>query len=268
MVQTWPQEVGLEHFLAQLIKSSSYILISIAERAPVAAADSALVQREAQQTTFCHTFDLSKRLVHPPAAQIQYLHPDPSPAKNCFANVMSALESVMSSTAPTTIHRLVVPSLMSPALYPFHSSLPEQILSFQHSIRKLLATYPRRLTVIQTLPLSLYPRTTGLTKWIELLSDGVYDLTPFPHSADAEFTASRDPNTKEEPPQGLLRIHKLPILHELGSGTPLADTDWTFTLSRRKFTIKPFNLPPIEGDTDAQQAASKEEKPKKADMDF
>ncbi|KAK5085545.1 Elongator subunit elp4 [Lithohypha guttulata] len=86
--------------------------------------------------------------------------------------------------------------------------------------------------------------------------------------ADAEFLGSRDSATKDEPPQGLLRVHKLPLLHELGSGSPLADTDWTFTLSRRKFTIKPFDLPPIEGDTEAQKEASVNDKPKKADMDF
>lgn len=225
-------------------------------------------QTGAQQTSFCHTFDLSKRLVHPSSAQIRFLQPDPNPTKNCFASILSELMSIVNTTAPDTVHRVIVPSLMSPALYPFHSSLPEQILNFQHSIRKLLAAYPKRLTLIQTLPLSLYPRSSGLTRWIELLSDGVYELTPFPHSADAEFANSRDPNTKEEPPQGLLRVHKLPIMHELGSGSPLADTDWTFTLSRRKFTIRPFNLPPVEGDTDAQQVASKDEKPKKAEMDF
>lgn len=149
-----------------------------------------------------------------------------------------------------------------------YSSQPEQILSFQHNIRKLLALYPNRLTVMQTLPLSLHSRSSGLTRWIELLSDGVYDLTPFPHSSDAEFQTSRDSQTKEEPPQGLLRVHKLPVLHELGSGVSLADTDWAFTLSRRKFTIKPFNLPPIEGDIEAQQSDVKDDKPKKADLEF
>lgn len=268
MAQIRPQEVGLEHFIAQICSFPLHILISIADRVSAAANNAASGQSGPQQTTFCHTFDLSKRLVHPPAAQIKFLYPNPNPAKNCFAEIVSALINVMKSTALDTIHRLIIPSLMSPALYPCHSSLPEQVLGFQHSIRKLLALYPKRLTAIQTLPLSLYPRNSGLAKWIELLSDGVYDLTPFPHSADAEFTSSRDPNTKEEPPQGLLRVHKLPVLCELGSGTPLTDTDWTFSLSRRKFTIKPFNLPPIEGDTEAQQGAGEHEKPNKANMDF
>lgn len=168
------------------------------------------------------------------------------------------------------IHRLIVPGLMSPALYPPHVVLPEQVLAFQHDIRRLLAEFPRKLVVLQTLPLSLHPRTAGLTKWLEVLNDGVYGLTPFPHSADAEFASTRDPSTKEEPPQGLLSIHKMPVFHELGTGTVPSDTDWTFSLSRRKFTIKPYNLPPLEGDTEAQNDASDATnvKPKKTDMEF
>lgn len=241
--------------------------MSFAERGSAPAAEG-LPQVGHQQIPFSHTFDLSKRLVHPSTAQIMFHGLDANPATNCFAKIVSALFSVMASSAPDTVHRLIIPSLMSPALYPFHSSLPEQVLTFQHHIRKLLATFPKRVTVMQTIPTSLHPRNSGLVKWIELLCDGVYDMTPFPHSADAEFQASRDPNTKEEPPQGLLRVHKLPIFHEVGSGHLLADIDWTFTLSRRKFTIKPFNLPPIEGDVDALQASASNEKPKKADMDF
>ena len=240
----------------------------LAERAPAAAKDGLPAQGSILTQPFCHSFDLSKRLVHPASAQLKFLRLDPSPARNCFSSVLSELASTLSSTSPSTIHRLIVPSLMSPALYPSHTSLPDQILTFQHGLRKLLSVHAKRLVVIQSLPLSLYPRTSGLTKWIEILSDGVYDLTPFPHSADAEFQNSRDPTTKEEPPQGLLRVHKLPILHELGIGTSLVDTDWTFTLSRRKFTIKPFNLPPIEGDTEAQQDAAKDGKPNKDEINF
>lgn len=217
---------------------------------------------------FCHAFDLSKRLRHPPSARLNFLRLDQNSSTSLFARALSELLSSLSSSPPDTVHRLIVPSIMSPALYPPQSSLPQQVLVFQHNLRSLLATYPNRLIVMQTLPLSLHPRNSGLTKWIELVSDGVYNLTPFPHSVDAEFQSSRDPTTKEEPPQGLLQVYKMPVLHELGSGSPLADTDWTFTLSRRKFTIKPFNLPPLEGDTEAQQDVSKDSKPNRADMDF
>lgn len=47
-----------------------------------------------------------------------------------------------------------------------------------------------------------------------------------------------------------------------------AGDDWAFSLSRRTFAIKPFSLPPIEGDNEAQQAADGQSKSTKADMEF
>lgn len=177
----------------------------------------------------------------------------------------------LASSPPSTVHRLVLPNLLSPAFYPPQANSPAYLFQTIHSLRALLSSNPTRLSVFATLPISLHPRTKGLTRWLEILSDGVLELVPFPHSSDAEFAVSRDPNTKEEPPQGMLRIHKLPILHEMGCGLSLSDMDWTFTMSRRRFTIKPFNLPPIEGDTDAQHAIGSDnggDKAKKADMEF
>ena len=105
---------------------------------------------------------------------------------------------------------------------------------------------------------------------MELLSDGVVELTPFPHSyqADAPSGTSGPTTSPEEPPQGLLTFHRLPILHERGGGTTTVGEDWAFSLSRRRFTIKPFTLPPIEGDTQAQRAAGPEQKDKKAELEF
>ena len=106
-------------------------------------------------------------------------------------------------------------------------------------------------------------------RWVELLHDGVLELSPFPHSAEADIQPARGPGgTVEEQPQGLLQVHKLPVLQERGSGNATSENDWTFTLSRRKFTIKPFNLPPIEGDTEAQQTSGSDSKAKKADVEF
>ena len=218
---------------------------------------------------FCHTFDLTKRLVHPASSKMDFhqlgMHPTQSP----FVPVIERLNASLSNSAPNTVHRIVIPSLLSPALYPPHSSQPQSILQFLHGLRALFSAYPNRATAIMSLPLSLYPRSSGLVRWIELLNDGVLELSPFPHSADGEANISRGPaGTGEEPPQGLLQLHRLPMLHDRGSGSRSSEDDWTFTLSRRKFTIKPFNLPPIGGDTDAQQASGLEEKAKKSDMEF
>ena len=125
------------------------------------------------------------------------------------------------------------------------------------------------MTAMITLPLSLYPRSTGLVRWVELLCDGVLELAPFPHSSDASTAATSGAATsQEEPPQGMLKIHRLPVFHERGGG---ADSnmveDWAFTLSRKKFSIKPFHLPPVEGDNEAQQHEHSGA-PTKADLEF
>lgn len=105
-----------------------------------------------------------------------------------------------------------------------------------------------------TLPLELYPRNQGLTRWAEILSDGVLELTLFPHlmGASHSLAESGGAGSHEEQPQGMVRVTKLPINTERGEGGAGAGNslgqDLAFTVSRRKFVIKPFSLPPIEGD--------------------
>ena len=115
---------------------------------------------------------------------------------------------------------------------------------------------------MSSFPLSVHPRTAGLTRWIELLSDGVIELSPFPHSSGTDVADPNKPG-QDEQPQGLLTVHRLPILHERGGGSGAVSEESTFTLSRKRFTIKPFNLPPVEGDIEAQQ-----ERDKRSEMEF
>lgn len=106
-----------------------------------------------------------------------------------------------------------------------------------------------------TLPLSLYSRHTALVRWAETISDGVVELTPFPHLMDASNSLAESGGARsgvDEQPQGMFKIHKLPVVTDRGGGVREGD-DLAFTVSRRKFVIKPFSLPPVEGDTEAQQ---------------
>ena len=100
-----------------------------------------------------------------------------------------------------------------------------------------------------TLPLSLHPRTTGLVRWIEHLSDGVLELVPFPHSIELEPVGK---GGDLERPQGMAKVHKLPVVTEKGGGGGGGD-ELAFSLSRRRFVIKKFSLPPVEGDQEAQR---------------
>jgi elongator complex protein 4 len=226
---------------------------------------------------FCHTFDLAKRLTLPVGSAINYV-PIPPPtgaSASPFPSILQNIQRQLASTPAHTIHRVVIPSLLSPALYPPSSAHPTAILQFLHALRALLRQYPTRLTAIFTLPLTLYPRSSGLVRWMEILSDGVFELSPFPYSHMQALAQSAGTTKDEERPQGMFAVHKLPVFHEKGGGGGADDLgeDMAFTLSRRKFVIAKFSLPPMEGDTEAQEEAMREaaggsSMPKKADLEF
>ncbi|KNG46999.1 paxneb protein superfamily [Stemphylium lycopersici] len=231
-----------------------------------------------EQAVFCHTFDLAKRLTLPVGTAINYV-PIPSTttatSASPFASILQKIRQQLASTPAHTIHRIVVPSLLSPALYPSSSAHPTAILQFLHALRALLRQYPTRLTAIITLPLTLYPRSSGLVRWMEILSDGVFELSPFPYSRMQALAQSAGTTKDEERPQGMFAVHKLPVFHEKGGGGGAEDLgeDMAFTLSRRKFVIAKFSLPPMEGDTEAQEEAVREAAgasamPKKQDLEF
>ncbi|CAO1601468.1 Elongator subunit elp4 [Xanthoria calcicola] len=220
-------------------------------------------------TAFCHTFDLTKRLALPDGNRLNYIPVRPVPPDvSPFQSILHDLREQLASSSSSTVHRLIIPNLLSPALYPMQASNPQHLLQFLHSLRAFLRRYSTQLAIMMTLPVMLYPRSAGLTRWIELLSDGVMEFSPFPRSTEAgpPMTASGSATAQEETPQGMVKMHRLPVFSEKGGGGTLGD-DLVFTVSRRKFVIKPFNLPPVEGDAEAQRGEG-EGKPTTVDIDF
>ncbi|KAL4758288.1 elongator complex protein 4 [Aspergillus foveolatus] len=221
----------------------------------------------AAKPAFCHAFDLTKRLTHPSIGNITYIPLIPT-KEPLLVSILKKLQTVITSSPPHTVHRIVIPSFLNPTLYPPEVSEPENVLPFLHSLRALASSPTSRITLMMTLPLSLFPRSSGLVRWMEILSDGVIELCPFPHSSDA-LSTSGAATSHEEPPQGMLKTHRLPVLHERGGGSDQnIGQDWAFTLSRRKFEIKPFSLPPAEGDQEAQNQGQADKMPKKEDLEF
>ncbi|KAG4437533.1 hypothetical protein IFR05_006967 [Cadophora sp. M221] len=231
---------------------------------------------------FCHDFDLSKGLTLPSPSNMKYVplsikpnldFKDADRTLSPFTVFLAHLTSQISATPSTTVHRIVIPDILSPAIYPIEAARPEHLLQFLHALRALLRKYPTQLTAVITLHSTLYPRSTGLARWMELLSDGVLELAPFP-STTVAIKSNPTSTIQEEPPQGMLKIHRLPIFHEKGGGGGEASgfgDDLAFTLSRRKgLIIKPFSLPPVEGDSEAQQGGLEHDhgKATKVDIEF
>lgn len=209
---------------------------------------------------FCHAFDLTKRLVIPTDAKVNCISVPPS---STFDAIHQSVSRSLAASSLNAIHRLVIPTILSPALYSAGAGRPEQLLAFLRSLRSLLRQHNGRLTAMMTLPLELYPRSTALVRWAEILSDGVLELTPFPHLMDSSNALAESGGARgnDEQPQGMVKVHKLPINTERGEGGAGAGNslgeDLAFTVSRRKFTIQPFSLPPLEGDQEAQEEAGK-----------
>jgi elongator complex protein 4 len=219
-------------------------------------------------STFCHSFDLSKRLdsssikgqLHStPSSNQMSLSIEATGAPSPFKAFINGLRAKLTSSKPSTVHRVVIPNLLSPSLYASGCCRPQDVLQFLHSLRAILRQYSNQVTAIASLPVTLFPRSSGLTRWIELIFDGVIELAPVPSSSPALSTSGTDRGTsssKDGQSQGFLKVHSLPVYHEKGGGgsegNPIHE-NLTFALSASKgLVIKPFSLPPL-GDEDSKE---------------
>lgn len=163
------------------------------------------------------------------------------------------LAEALEASPRGVIHRIVAPNFLSPALYSPGCSLPDDILRFMHGLRALLRRHSERVSAVITLPISLYPRASGLTRWLEMLSDAVLELQVLAMAPQHGST------------QGLFNIHSLPIYQERGCGpqTGSSHANLSFKLSGPAgLLIERFTLPPVDGDegADTNHAGNRTEK--------
>jgi elongator complex protein 4 len=211
---------------------------------------------------FCHNFDMTKRLARGSIKGTLHALPGPNifslddaPSPTLSRHFIEKIKATMRDSPPALSHRVVIPSLLSPTIYPTGSPEPIEVLTLLHQLRALLRSHSDRLTAMISLPVSLFPRSSGLTRWMELLCDGVIELIPLDGNAGMSHEEpSRAQDGKQEAKsQGMLRVHSLPIYHEKGGGRGSAAAyfreDLSFSLSASKgLIIKPYSLPPLSDD--------------------
>ncbi|KAI5787696.1 Elongator complex protein 4 [Peziza echinospora] len=214
------------------------------------------------QIPFCHSFDLTKRLVIPPTANVSTI-PLPPPFGNStsqvspFTAIFSRITTIIENSPVNSVHRLVFPSLLSPAIYPPNATAPENVLQFLHALKALLRRFGTRAVAMMSLPTELYPRETGMVRWMELLSDGVVEICPLQHLMEK---ASRiGAKMKDDIPMGVVRVWRVPGGGRIvggswaggaigGGGAGGGGEDLAFTVTRKRFQISMFSLPPADGD--------------------
>ncbi|KAI5778659.1 paxneb superfamily protein [Geopyxis carbonaria] len=224
-------------------------------------------------SVFCHAYDLTKRLSIPGGARLNFIPPPSAagnPAENPFHAILKRLDTLISAEPAAQPHRIVIPSLLNPALYPPHAAAPQNLIQFIHALRALLRIYPRKLTIMISLPTELYPRDTGLIRWVEILSDGVMELLPLPRWTAAKASAG------DNKPQGLVKMYKLPVLGDKGGGVgaiAAGGEDLAFLVTRKMFEIMAYSLPPADaeegdGNVDRPGAIGHEKKATAVDIEF
>lgn len=184
-----------------------------------------------------------------PATSPMNLSFDSKEAPSVFKSFIQNLQAKIQAS-PSSVYRVVIPSLLSPTLYAPSACQPAEVLQFLHALRALLRRYPGQLTALITLQSSLFPRNNGVTRWIELLSDGVLEMIPLPPKLGAAPPSSTSASKVQDQSQGILRVHSLPVYHEKGGGGAENNhfrEDLSFHMSSSKgLVIQPYVLPPME----------------------
>jgi elongator complex protein 4 len=205
---------------------------------------------------FCYTFDLTKRLAYTPSSiRPVFLPSTPACPLPSLDMVIQHLKK-----HPNIPARLILPSFLSPLYYPALPTSPQAVIRYLHRLRALLRKH-QNLIVMLSWPLSLYPRGSTLAWWMELLVDGVITLEPLPHGfrVDNGVAPAKADGENQEAIQGFLHITKLPFLTERGIGASKVD-DMAFAVGKRGFVIKPFSLPPLEGEQENVASASSDKR--------
>lgn len=137
------------------------------------------------------------------------------------------------AASPDALHRVILSSFNSPTTYGMQALSADDTLQLLHGLRGLLRQYKDRLSAFVQLPIAFSPRSSGLTRWIELLADGVFELA----------LMAGDSNSA----QGLVQAHSLPIQDERGKGSQIIGwhSNMSFKVSKTSgVLIEDLSLPP------------------------
>lgn len=237
--------------------------------------------------TFCHAFDLTKRLAPTDIKGTLHAFPLPNPLKpspqpehvhSPLRKFLASIKKSLDSTPPSSIHRVVLPNFLAPTLYAMDGWTFPYVIALFAGLRAMLRDYSRRLTVMVSMSTSLYSHDNECVFRLETLCDNIVELIPLPPGPPSAMTASNKPTkasfgTDKGSPadkmQGWFKVHKLQVYSELGGGgtgaqgKPLTE-NLCFSVSGHKgLVVTPYSLPPIE-----EMGPKEKTESKKDDIEF
>lgn len=209
-----------------------------------------------ENKNYSHQFDITTRLMPAPSAsEITFISPL-QPVQVVLNQVEQAIKKQSGK-----IIRIVVPSLLHPAMYPPSMFNLAKIMPLLHGARSIVKNYGSRCILFASVSSDLLDEL--LLTQIENTFDSVINLEPF----DQEMTQLLERAYKSQPNKiqhGLLHIIKLPIFSERGEMHVLKSS-YAFKNGKRKFEIEEWGIPvddieDTEKDTPTHEHAGVEHK--------
>ncbi|CAI4054386.1 hypothetical protein SUVZ_16G1860 [Saccharomyces uvarum] len=204
------------------------------------------MQQSSEYKDYNHQFEITSRLVPAPiASELTFI----APTQPIFT-ILGQMEQIIKNNDKKLI-RIVIPSLLHPAMYPPKMFASSEIISLLHGIRSLVKKYDERVVLFASISIDII--TPPLLVVLRNMFDSVIDLEPF----NQDMSRFLERVYKSQPGKiqhGLVHILKLPVFTDRGEMRVLR-SEWAFRNGRKKFEIEEWGIPvdDAEGSSNADQ---------------
>lgn len=189
---------------------------------------------EDENKHYSNQFDITTRLMPAPSAsEITFISPI-QPVQT----VLAQLEQSIKRNSNKLI-RIILPSLLHPAMYPPAFFSISKIMPLLHGARSLVKKYENRCVMFASLSSDVIDEL--LISQIESTFDAVIGLEPFEQEM-IQFLERAYKSQPNKVQHGLLHILKLPVFSERGEMHVLS-SNYAFKNSKRKFEIEEWGIP-------------------------
>lgn len=188
---------------------------------------------------YSNQFDITTRLMPAPTPQeISFLSPIQP-----LQTLLSQIDRIITQNKGKLI-RILVPSLLHPAMYPPHMFKLSGVVSLVHGLRGIVKKHQSRCALLATLSADML--SDFMLSQVENIFDSALILEPF----DQEMLKFLERAYKSQPNKvqhGLLHILKLPVFSERGE-MHVTKSEFAFKNGRKKFEIEEWGIPVEDND--------------------